>query len=331
MLSQFAYSEGFVYVSRLNIIEDFKELYQQREFNKLIPRIRFKGEKAVGDGVTREVFSSFFHEISKSFDGNEAKVPSTDRITDDDLLNLFGLVTTHAFILFGMFPIQLSQAFVLHMLCKKAADEILIENFMQYLHTGEARIVRSSMITKESFDPFIVSDILADFGLNALPNNDNIKGLIVQASKSIFVKKAMYVANLIKDGMGCFWNGVRDTDLIKVYAAAQPTHESFLSVCDFEETNKKDGKCTIWFSRYVRCCSSNDLKRLLRFITGCSQLLPDTNIRVKFEDTVGESIRPRCRSCFMILFLSRNYVSFDNMLTNLNLHLADERSWEMEG
>ena len=30
LLSQFVYSEGFFYVSRLNIIEDFKELYQQR-------------------------------------------------------------------------------------------------------------------------------------------------------------------------------------------------------------------------------------------------------------------------------------------------------------
>lgn len=327
LLESFTTDDHIHYTSRQDVLDSFKKIYSEKDsnFTQIIPKLMFVNELAVGDGVTKEAFSQFFNEFSKLLEGNEAKVPT--HFSDDDLLVVFGIF--HAYILFGMFPVFLAEAFTVQMITDKVQDEILVESFLKHLHFKEGKIISEAL--KNHFEPMIVSDILSDFGLNVLPTERNVKQFIIEASKTAFIRKPFFWMSFIKNGMGNFWHGICSEDIHSLYTSAIPNAVSFLNFCDVEEENTKDGKCTTWFNRYIRCCTVEELKTLLRFVTGSSQILPQMRIKVRWENTIGENMRPRTATCFKLLYLSRNHTSFSKFSDNINVYINSEYSWEMKG
>ena len=82
-------------VSRHNIIHDLFEIYNTNDNEKIVA-IRFTEEDAYGEGVTREVYSLFFKEISFSrSSGLNATVPIN---FSENEAKLFGRILTNAFI-----------------------------------------------------------------------------------------------------------------------------------------------------------------------------------------------------------------------------------------
>ena len=113
-------------VSRHNIIQDLFEIYNTNDNEKIVA-IRFTKEDAHGEGVTREVYSVFFKDISFSrSSGLNATVPINFL---ENEAKLFGRILANAFIQTSFFPVNFWKATFEHLLYKSVRDEILLESF----------------------------------------------------------------------------------------------------------------------------------------------------------------------------------------------------------
>jgi len=80
-------------VSRENIFDDLIKAYKKRGVSSKELRITFIDEDAVGDGVTRDAYASFFNALYAKFEGEKEKLPPLDM--DKETLILIGQIITH--------------------------------------------------------------------------------------------------------------------------------------------------------------------------------------------------------------------------------------------
>lgn len=320
-------AEGFNYVSRSNILEDFLYLYKHHQYITCFqPSILFKEELAVGDGVSKDAISSFYQcFFIKYFDGVDAKVPSMS--IGEDMCIIFGRIISHAFISFGIFPVQIAKASLIHYLTGNVSDEDLFESFHLFLDPKEGDLVKRA-IHEETMSGAAISDILADYRVNAVVNKENAYKLIVSAAKNLFLRSPCFAFQQICKGMGDFWYKVTPTEINQIYSTTVATPERVIDKCDIDERDKQEAKCATWFCRYVRCCSSEMLGLLLRFCTGSAHLMPSTNIKVTWNSDTGENIRPTAKTCFQIITFSKNHQSFQQFKINTDLYIKSDL-WEM--
>lgn len=71
------------YVKRENIVEEMFNIYKETQnFEKMKFLILFLGEKAVGDGVTRDVYTTFYEKFCTEFRGFNQRVPTLSGDSD---------------------------------------------------------------------------------------------------------------------------------------------------------------------------------------------------------------------------------------------------------
>ena len=112
-----------------------------------------------------------------------------------------------------------------------------------------------------------------------------------------------------------------------LFESLTPTHERFINCLEPCECNAQDQKITTWFHRYIRSCSSEQLEKLLRFITASSSLPRDTKIKIQFVNQPPKYLRPHAQTCFKILLIPRQYASFTQLYENLNFYMAHSEYW----
>ena len=173
-----------------------------------------------------------------------------------------------------------------------------------------------------------MSDILADYRINAVVNEENAFGIVVKAAKNAFLRYPCFAFQIICKIMGKFWEGVTHHDIIKIHEAALPTPEPLLEVCKIDENNSHETKCATWFCRYIRYCIPRMLQLLSWFSNGSAQLLPNTKIKVTWNINVGQMMRPVARTCFQVLSFSKNHTSFLDFKSNTDLYIKSD-SWEL--
>ena len=100
-------------VSRDDVYSELISYYNCFSFTREI-QISFINESGLGDGVTRDALSTFFHNALLKFDGFNERVPSP--LLDDKELETIGQIITHAYVLFELFPIELSKTALKHFL-----------------------------------------------------------------------------------------------------------------------------------------------------------------------------------------------------------------------
>ena len=63
-----------------------------------------------------------------------------------------------------------------------------------------------------------VIDILADYGVTAIPSTSNMKQLILQVSETELISKPFMCITKLREGMGSFWEGVYAEEIHAVYS-----------------------------------------------------------------------------------------------------------------
>ena len=61
----------------------------------------------------------------------------------------------------------------------------------------------------------------------------------------------------------------------------------------------------------------------MRFISGSEVLLPNSVIKVVFENQPNDHLRPRTQTCFKILILGRQYSNFYEFEKNFDFYLMN--------
>lgn len=315
-----------VTVSRETVYPDMIALFSKRNVSTHKLSICFQGESAVGDGVTRDAFSEFFVKLQRKMDGCAEKVPTTDM--DEEELNVVGSIITHAFIQLNIFPTEVCKASLNHYLFDSVSDNSLISSFLNFISIRESQVVKS-LSEGQSCKIQPIIDILSEYGIFDQPSAGNINSLILKAAKSALIRLPCFSFQAITKGMGMVWKKFNPSLLDALYEVTVPSAEKLIECMAPNEVTSKDGKVTTWLHRYIRSCTEKQLKTFIRFVTGSPNLPYGTTVKVEYVDQTRDHLRPIVKTCFKILILARQYMSFTELTENLDFHTSNEANWNV--
>ena len=308
-------------VNRDNIYESMISLYKKRNVRNTNINLRFEGEDAVGDGVTRDAFSEFHQGVYDRFEGEFQKIPSN--FNDIDELKIVGEIITHGFILSGIFPLQICKATLKHYLFGSCKEEELFHSFLRFVPEKERTFIEH---WDGKSNPQRIIDLLTEYGVFAVPTLDNLQSLIIKAATIAIIRQPCFPMQTIIESMGNFWKHVSIECVDALYKSCEVDPEKFIAVLDIEEKCSSDQKITTWFHRYIRNLRKSQLSLLLRFITGSECLSPSVIIKLIYAN--GQKY-PTVKTCFKIITLPRQYNSYFELRDNLNKVIERPENWSV--
>ena len=175
-------------VDRYNITEEMFNVFSKRVRQKFLS-FTFKSEIAVGDGVSKDVHSTFFEEIYKQrCAGIKANVPT---ILTETEAEIFGTIIAQAYIQHNVFNVRLAKAAFEYLIFDNVRDKTLIESLLLFIDNRERDIIRkclddaSKVITYKDE----LQDILIDCEVSSPPNDRHFKELMIEVAKKQFIQK----------------------------------------------------------------------------------------------------------------------------------------------
>ena len=334
-------------VDRKNIFEEVMFLYTD-ECEKVLSeyplRIRLKGELGVDlGGVTRDMFSAFFSiAYVKMFDGTSTLFPATHAGVDISKFRTLGTIISHAYLVGGVLPDRVAFPCLAAALLGPQIDidpKILEEAFVSCLSTHEANTLRGAVrYNSMKYPDDVLSElllILGSYGCRSSPNPQNIKVLMVQAAKYMFlVRPAAAVSQLnmgIPDLHRSFWATMEVGKLFKVYKCMSVSTAKVLHLLE-EPQMDTPSKEEVWLylRRLIGNMTNDELRTFLRFVTG-SFVISISSITISFNNLDGLARRPIAHTCTGTLELSTTYNTFLEFEGEFRAVLADPYfSWRMD-
>ena len=301
-------------VDRETIYDDMLKIFETNDGNC---SFQFKNGDAVGDGVTRDAFSSFFKElIAHNFQGESECV----LLVSVDSLETAGKIITTAFITKNIFPSQICHSSLMASLFNEVTDDELFTSYLNYLPEREAEIILACKDGKYVNKQAII-DILSESNIFTAPSPVNIKELCCRAATISLIRCPSFGLQSLIQGMGPFWKDVTKEMFQCYLREVTPTYQSVIECLDPKETCPVDQKITTWVHRYLRTCSNKDVTTFVHFVTGSSLLPPGDKIQLQYVNQPEQHLHPRAATCFKILILPRQYSCFTLFRDNLKLHL----------
>ena len=116
-----------------------------------------------------------------------------------------GKIISHCFILTGMFPVFISNAYLQSVLIDKSvSDETLITSFFRYVDTFEKEAIQSVMNGENEPDEESLDIALGVFSRcqsNSLPTKKNIHDMVVNTARSELICRPTHALQAIQNGM----------------------------------------------------------------------------------------------------------------------------------
>ena len=175
-------------VDRYNITEEMFNVFSKRVRQKFLS-FTFKSEIAVGDGVSKDVHSTFFEEIYKQrCAGIKANVPT---ILTETEAEIFGTIITQAYIQHNVFNVRLAKAAFEYLIFDNVRDKTLIESLLLFIDNRERDIIRKCLDNASKVITYKdeLQDILIDCEVSSPPNDRHFKELMIEVAKKQFIQK----------------------------------------------------------------------------------------------------------------------------------------------
>ena len=175
-------------VDRYNITEEMFNVFSKRVRQKFLS-FTFKSEIAVGDGVSKDVHSTFFEEIYKQrCAGIKANVPT---ILTETEAEIFGTIITQAYIQHNVFNVRLAKAAFEYLIFDNVRDKTLVESLLLFIHNRERDIIRKCLddASKAITYKDELRDNLIDCEVSSPPNDRHFKELMIEVAKKQFIQK----------------------------------------------------------------------------------------------------------------------------------------------
>ena len=312
-------------VSRDDVYSDLTSYYSCYSFTREL-QISFTNESGVGGSVTRDALSIFLHNALLKFDGCNERVPSP--LLDDKELKTIGQIITHAYVLFGLFPVELSKNVLKYFLFEDV-DESELNSFLNYLPEREEEIIRS-FSKRFNNNVHAIVDILSESRVYSIPTPENVTSLCVKAARMSLITIPTYAMKCLLRGMGEFWSGINKNQIDFIYNSGIPTAEAVIENLDVVKLNNHDQNITTWLHRFIRSCRLSELTLLLRFVTGSATFISGSTIKVEYVNQHPRNLFPTAATCFKILRLPRQYSSFHHLRSSLSEHISNNELWAVQ-
>jgi hypothetical protein len=324
------FDDVHITIRRDHIVADLLLAYRDRNMINKHVLVTIQGEDAHGNGVAREMYALFWDTLlSQNAEGDsEFTIPVVLTLTADDYVNI-GKILTHQFIQFGAFPVRINQASIQQAIFGYASDECMVSSFLRLLPVRERKCLSNALLGNESFSVEDVLEVLEDYNLREMPSRNNIHTILLQVAKNEFVTKPFMCLLNIREGMGSFWNDVSEEEVQSLYDFSRPTARRIISSLKCSVTDSKEAQVLRWLTRYLKSSTDVLLSNFLRFCSGTDVVIPGATIALKFNTMPPTALRPMAKTCFRILKLPKNYASFSQMRTNLDVYFGDPNLWDL--
>ena len=308
-----------VILHRLNLKTELLKVFQQDDileyglrFSLIDPR--GQEEYGSGDGVSRDVFCSFFNEFLASYTlGRQDKVPA---IRHD--MSKMQWQAVARILLYGLkvdyFPLSLSPAFLLAALFGEGCvtDDLLLSSFKNYISIEEKDNINEMLTNFEENNQDLL-DTLSSYNCYRLPTKESLKDVVLELAHQEIIQKPRYVANCFAEIFSvstCEAPLKSDKNLLQYYAKRIPSAKKVIK-CLVTTSDMSDSERNTLnhLTRYIKSLAGTELERFLHFVTG-GNIVPD-KIQVEFQ--LQETRAPRARTCVPQLELCNSYSCYNEL------------------
>ena len=319
-----------VLLDRHDVVKELLALYKDDGILCTKLSLSFVDETALGDGVLREVFSTFWDCFLARFcEGNMqfVFVPRSS-LTDEDYVAV-GRIITHQFVLTGTFPVQVAEAQIFQAMFGQVSEDCLVSSFLQLLPERERQILCEAQEKDGPFPTDAIVDILSEYNVTSIPTAKSLPQIIKQVSRSEVIHKPFFLLQKIRQGMGNFWIDITKGEMEEIYRQTTPNAANVTESLDCVTWDNKEEQVAGWLVQYLKAADSKMLCRFLRFCTASDMVLPKKRIAVRFENMSEAAMRPKAMTCFCSLLLRKGYNSFAHFSTNLDFYLTNTTFWDL--
>ena len=330
-------------LTRKNIFSEMIALYSHEDVALEHPfRVNFTNERAIDmGGVTKDAFSAFFNEAYLYlFDGSSSLHPAMHASIDLEMFQVFGRITSHAFLAAGVLPDWIAfpcLAIALLGMKTKCADSILKECFICSLSIYESSLLRnaancngakfSSEIERE------LTTLFSSHGCREIPRPSNFREMIIKAAKFTFITKPAAALQLMNSGVpdqhAEFWRHMTIDKLYTLFISLSVTPAKVLKL--LEEpilTNPAEEQVWIYLRTFIGNMNTEEIRAFFRFVTG-SSVITVTSINVTFNSLDGLARRPLSHTCSATLEISNTYKSYPEFAAEFK-GVITNTDWSMD-
>lgn len=306
-----------VLVQRWDLTDTLMQLYsEETDIDVTMQHLYFDfdGEMASDfGGVSREVYSSFWKESSLNFfEGNDNSfVPRCGGISKEAYITL-GKIIHHGFLLTGIFPVCLNQAYIQAMLMGEdsLSDDFLLKQYIDFLSSYEGSklsgILESPKLTEDDRD-FII-DLEDRYGMRSSPSVSTVGIIALQMARSELLEVPMHTMAKVKRGMTCnqhgklLWESISARDIDGIYQVQCPTPSKVSSLLRSEEEYLSEDKAKVfeYVRRYVKSSDTKKCQAFLKYCTGSNTIVVD-KITLTFFKSAAKEALPKAHTCGAVL------------------------------
>ncbi|KAL3888355.1 hypothetical protein ACJMK2_000725 [Sinanodonta woodiana] len=320
-----------IVVRREFVFEDLNRIYGGQEEPEILKHkihVEFEGEMGHDSrGLTRYIFALYWNCITKFFfHGEAAKVPCVPKsrfLEAQDVFRAAGRVLTHALLLTGSLPLDISVSFLWSAIkpLSSPADEIVLEDFCKFVSAAEARTIGKGLEgTAGVYSDVLLSqlmDMFARFGMNNIPSPRQFRQQVLSIARVELIKKPSYLGQIMMSGipnvwMTSLWGRISEHGLIEMYRYLQPTPQKVLQMLKTERAEEylsnPQQLAFICLKDFISCLDSEALAQFLHFTTG-STSMPAEPILVRINNHTGLNRIPKAHTHVSVLEISTAYSS----------------------
>lgn len=264
-------------------------------------------------------------------------IPRASGLTRDQYITL-GRVLSHGYIVAGIFPVFLNQAYMQALLFGEASitDDALLQSLIDFLTVYEReRLLRILCATElDPMDGEFLLDLEDRAGVTMMATIKNCNTIVQFVSRSLLIEAPMHTMTKIKEGMmqiphsQQLWESITTEELFNLYEELQPTPGKVASLFSVICETPEENRVFDYLQRYVRSLSHEDCVKFLRWVTG-SECLTVPRVEVQFHKSEEKEPFPRAHTCSaMIDISSTGYATFNAFRNVMDSILRNDEAFK---
>ena len=264
-------------------------------------------------GVSRDVYSAFWEAFLLKFtDGEGFRIPVLSNELGDTEWEAVGRILLKGYRDHRYFPVSIAPGFFVA-LChgeNAVTPEILKTSFLSYLSISEKELIEQAL-SGEEHDQDDLIELLDRFECRVIPKQENLLSHILQIAHRVVIQEPKYALDALQRVGNPFWitEFPNIDSILTMYEKLQPSVQKVLALLKASPVTKEQNDSLKYMQRFVRGRNKDQLKHLLRFLTG-SDMLCVSSIEITFVVRHGVGRVPTAHTCGPVLELPSTYVSY---------------------
>ena len=279
--------------------------------------IRGGKEEGTGNGVARDIYSSFWIDATDSyFIGEKERVPFVRYDLFKNEWKAISDILMKGYYDVGYFSVMISKAFLVYSIYGEV-DEEIVDSFLNYIcEEDERETVQSVLATdaKESiFEREDFLDILDRFKCRSNVTKFNTRNIIIELAKQELIQKPHLMAHSWANNSKYFKHeeGFQSVqNITKFFEKLLATPKRIIGLIEAKPSSESEKDRLGYLKQYIRGLDQSLLKKFLKFVSG-SDLVTFTKINVSFTVPANEFQRlPIVHTCGPLIEVPSTYNNF---------------------